>query len=46
MAPNESKMAQAVYSLFNEQLGDKLKFVFSPDVTLCGSLGSKHQLTN
>ena len=29
-----------------EQLGDKLKFVFSPDVILCGWLGSKHQLTN
>ena len=33
------------YNLFNEKLGDKLKFVFSPDVILCGWLGSKHQLT-
>ena len=31
--------------LWNESIGDKLKFVFSPDVILCGSLGSKHQLT-
>ena len=27
-------------------LGDKLEFVFSPDVILCGWLGSKHQLIN
>ena len=32
--------------LWNEQLRDRLKFVFSPDVILCGWLGSKHQLTN
>ena len=30
----------------NEQLWDRVKFVFSPDVILCGWLGSKHQLTN
>ena len=30
----------------NEKLGDGVKFVFSPDVILCGCLGSKHQLTN
>ena len=30
----------------NEQLGDRVKFVFSLDVILCGWLGSKHQLTN
>ena len=29
----------------SEQLGDRVKFVFSPDVILCGWLGSKHQLT-
>ena len=34
------------YNLFNEKLGDKLEFVFSPDVILCGWLDSKHQLTN
>ena len=33
------------YNLFNELLGDKLKFVFSPDVILCGWLGLKHELT-
>ena len=27
------------YNLFNDWLGDKLKFVFSPDVILCGWLG-------
>ena len=27
------------YNLLNEQLGDELKFAFSPDVILCGSLG-------
>ena len=27
-------------------LGDRVKFAFSPDVILCGWLGSKHQLTN
>ena len=32
--------------LWNEQLGDRLRFVRSPDVILCGWLGSKHQLTN
>ena len=26
--------------------GDRMKFVFSPDVILCGWLGSKHQLAN
>ena len=31
---------------WNEYLGDRGKFVFSPDVILCGWLGSKHQLTN
>ena len=28
------------YNLFNEELRDKLKFVFNPDVILCGWLGS------
>ena len=28
------------------QLCDRMKFVFSPGVILCGRLGSKHQLTN
>ena len=33
--------------LWKEQLGDRVKFVLSPDVILCGCwLGSKHQLTN
>ena len=32
--------------LWNEKLGDRVKCVFSPDVILCGWLGSKHQLTN
>ena len=32
--------------LWNEWLGSRLKFVCSPDVILCGWLGSKHQLTN
>ena len=32
--------------LWNSQPGDRLKFVFSPHVMLCGWLGSKHQLTN
>ena len=31
--------------LWDEQLGDRLKTVFSPDVILCGWLGSKHPLT-
>ena len=31
--------------LWNEYLGDRVKFVFSPYVILCGRLGSKHQLT-
>ena len=35
-----------ILNLLFEWLGDKLKFVFSPDVILCGWLGSKHQLTN
>ena len=35
-----------VLQLFNEQLEDKLKFVFSLDAILCGWLGSKHKLTN
>ena len=39
-------LREMFYNLFNEQLGDKLKFVLSPDVILCGWLGSKHQLTN
>ena len=38
-------MCEMFYNLFNEYLGDKLKFVFSSDVILCGWLGSKHQLT-
>ena len=37
-------LREMFYNLFNEQLGDKLKFVLSPDVILCGWLGSKHQL--
>ena len=28
------------------QLGDRLKFVFSPDLMLCGWQGSKHKPTN
>ena len=32
--------------LWNESLGDRVKFVFSPDVIHCGWLGSKYQLTN
>ena len=32
--------------LWNEQLGDRLKFVFIPYIILCGRLGSKHQPTN
>ena len=32
--------------LWNEWLGDRVKFVFSPDVILCGWLGLKHQPTN
>ena len=32
--------------LWNKWLEDREKFVFSPDVILCGWLGSKHQLTN
>ena len=32
--------------LWNEYLGDWVKFVFSPDVLLCDWVGSKHQLTN
>ena len=28
------------------KLGDGLKFVFSPDIIVCGGLGSKHQITN
>ena len=29
-------LREMFYNLFNEQLGDKLKFVLSPDVILCG----------
>ena len=32
--------------LWNKWLGDRLKFVFSPNVILCGCLVSKHPLTN
>ena len=32
--------------LHAEQVGDGLNIVFSRDVTLCGWLGSKYQLTN
>ena len=32
--------------LWNDWLGNRVKFVFSPDVILCGWLGSKHQLTS
>ena len=32
--------------MWNKWLFDRGKFVFSPDVILCGWLGSKHQLTN
>ena len=32
--------------LWNEQLGDRVKFVFGLDVILCGWLGSMHRLTN
>ena len=32
--------------LWNVWLGDRLKFLCSPDVILCDLLGSKHQLTN
>ena len=31
---------------WSEYLGDRVKFVFSPDVILCGWLGSRHQLTH
>ena len=31
---------------FTRKQGERLKFVFSPDIILCGGLGSKHQLTN
>ena len=30
--------------LWNELVGDRPKFVFSPDAVLCGWMGSKHQL--
>ena len=33
------------WNLFHDQLGDKPKFVFSPDVIPCGWLGLKHQPT-
>ena len=33
-------------NVWNEWLGDRVKFVFSPDVILCGWLGSNHELTN
>ena len=33
-------------TLCAEQTGDELTFVSSPDLTLRGSLGSKHKLTN
>ena len=29
-----------------EWLRDKLKFIFSPDIIVCGWLGSKYQRTN
>ena len=29
-------LCEMFYNLFNEYLGDKLKFVFSPAVILCG----------
>ena len=34
------------HDLWNEWLGDRAKFVFSPDVILCGWLDSKHQPNN
>ena len=40
------KVSEIFYNLFNEYLGDRLQLVLSPDVILCGWLGSKHQLTN
>ena len=33
------------YDLWADLLGDRLKFVLSPGIILCGWLGSKHQLT-
>ena len=33
-------LCEMFYNLFHEHLGEKLKFVFSPDVILCGWLGS------
>ena len=48
--PAEGKQAHKtwllVWWLRNDWLGDRVKFVFSPDVILCGWPGSKHQLTN
>ena len=35
-----------IWWMWNEWLGDRVKFVFSPDVILCCWLGSKRQLTN
>ena len=32
--------------LWNEYFVDRVKFVLSPDVILCGWLGAKYQLTN
>ena len=29
-------VCEMFYNLFNEKLGDELKFVFSPDVIVCG----------
>ena len=47
--PAEYKQAQKhdlwYDDLWNEWIGDRVKFVFSHDVILCGWLGSKHQLS-
>ena len=39
-------LCEMLHNLVHEQQGDRLKFVFSPDVIPCGLLGSKHQLAN
>ena len=37
---------EVIFMLLQQCLWAWLKFVFSPDILLCGWLGSKHQLTN
>ena len=47
--PTEYKLAKKTWLVvwwLAKEITWRLKFVFSPDVILCGWLGSKHQLTN